>query len=36
MTDALVDGNLITAPGWPALGAYLSKLLTALGTQIQP
>jgi deglycase len=36
MTDALVDGNLITAPVWPALGAYLSKLLTALGTQIQP
>ena len=36
MTEALVDGNLITAPGWPALDSYLSKLLAVLGTQIQP
>ena len=35
MTDALVDGNLISAHGWPALGAYLAKLLTALGTRIE-
>jgi len=35
MTEALVDGNLITGPAWPALHSFLGKLLTALGTRIE-
>lgn len=35
MTEALVDGNLITGPAWPALNSWLSKFLTALGTTVQ-
>lgn len=29
------DGNLITAPAWPAHPAWLSQFLTALGTRIE-
>jgi len=36
MTDALVDGNLVTGPAWPALNSWLAKFLTVLGTHIQP
>jgi protease I len=36
MDAAHVDGNLITAPGWPAQGALLARLLQALGTKIEP
>jgi protease I len=36
MNEALVDGNLVTGPAWPALHAWLSKFLGVLGTQIQP
>ncbi len=36
MTDALVDGNLVTGPAWPALHSWLAKFLGVLGTQIQP
>jgi protease I len=36
MDGAYVDGNLITAPAWPAQGQWLAKLLQALGTKIQP
>ena len=36
MDGAHVDGNLITAPAWPAQGAWLAKLLQVLGTKIQP
>src|SRR5262245_31952256 len=36
MTEALADGNLITGPAWPALHSFLGKLLTALGTKIEP
>jgi deglycase len=36
MTDALVDGNLVTGPAWPALNAWLAKFLGVLGTRIEP
>lgn len=34
MDQALADGNLITAPAWPAHPAWMSKFLAALGTKI--
>ena len=34
MTDAVADGNLVTAPAWPAHPAWLAKFLTVLGTKI--
>jgi len=33
---AVTDGNLITAPAWPAHPAWLSQFLVALGTRISP
>jgi protease I len=30
MTDAVVDGNLVTGPAWPAHPAWLSKFQTVL------
>jgi protease I len=33
--QAHVDGNLITAPAWPAHPQWLAKFLAALGTTIQ-
>ena len=35
MDQAVVDGNLVTAPAWPAHPAWLSKFLEVLGTKIQ-
>jgi protease I len=35
-TEAHVDGNLITAPAWPAHPAWLAAFLRALGTVIDP
>jgi protease I len=35
MTEAIVDGNLVTAPAWPAHPAWLAKFLTVLGTRIE-
>ncbi len=32
--DAVTDGNLVTAPAWPAHPAWLSKFLEVLGTKI--
>ena len=32
--DALVDGNLVTAPAWPAHPKWLAKFLQLLGTKI--
>ena len=32
---AVVDGNLVTAPAWPAHPAFLAKFLEVLGTSIQ-
>lgn len=34
--QAHVDGNLVTAPAWPAHPQWLSKFLTVLGTRIEP
>jgi protease I len=31
---AVVDGNFVTAPAWPAHAEWLSKFLTVLGTRI--
>ncbi len=33
---AHVDGNLVTAPAWPAHPAWLARFLEVLGTRIQP
>jgi protease I len=32
--QAVVDGNLVTAPAWPAHPAWLARFLEALGTRI--
>lgn len=32
--QAIVDGNLVTAPAWPAHPAWLAKFLEMLGTRI--
>ncbi|HHW76796.1 MAG TPA: DJ-1/PfpI family protein [Xanthomonadaceae bacterium] len=36
MDQAHVDGNLVTAPAWPAHPAWLSAFLKLLGTRIEP
>jgi protease I len=36
MDHACVDGNLVTAPAWPAHPAWLARFLEVLGTVIQP
>jgi len=36
MDAACVDGNLITAPAWPAHPAWLASFLKVLGTRIEP
>ena len=36
MTEAVVDGNLVSGPAWPALQAWLAKFLSVLGTRIEP
>ncbi|HMH08965.1 MAG TPA: DJ-1/PfpI family protein [Terriglobales bacterium] len=35
MDKACIDGNLITAPAWPAHPAWLSAFLTVLGTELE-
>jgi protease I len=35
MTEAIADGNLVTAPAWPAHPAWLAKFLVVLGTRIE-
>jgi protease I len=34
--SAHVDGNLVTAPAWPAHPAWLAQFLKVLGTRIEP
>lgn len=34
--EAHVDGNLVTAPAWPAHPDWLAKFLEVLGTKIEP
>lgn len=36
VTAAHVDGNLVTAPAWPAHPEWLAKFLVVLGTKIEP
>jgi protease I len=36
MTEAVADGNLVTAPAWPAHPSWLAKFLAVLGTKIEP
>ncbi len=36
MDQAYVDGNLVTAPAWPAHPAWLASFLQVLGTKIEP
>lgn len=35
VSEAYVDGNLVTAPAWPAHPAWLARFLEALGTRIE-
>jgi len=35
MDEAHVDGNLVTAPAWPAHPAWLARFLVVLGTKIE-
>ncbi len=35
MTEAIADGNLVTAPAWPAHPSWLAKFLSVLGTKIE-
>jgi deglycase len=35
LDKACVDGNLVTAPAWPAHPAWLASFLTVLGTRIE-
>ena len=34
-TRPVVDGNLVTAPAWPAHPQWLAKFLEVLGTKIE-
>ncbi len=34
VTDAVTDGNLVSAPAWPAHPAWLAQFLKVLGTKI--
>jgi protease I len=36
VNEAHVDGNLVTAPAWPAHPDWLAKFLQVLGTKIEP
>jgi len=36
MDQAYVDGNLVTAPAWPAHPSWLARFLRILGTRIEP
>jgi protease I len=35
ISEAIVDGNLVTAPAWPAHPAWLAKFLVVLGSKIE-
>lgn len=35
MTEAVVDGNLVSGPAWPAHPAWLAKFLHVMGTPIE-
>ncbi len=33
--EAIVDGNLVTAPAWPAHSRWLAEFLKVLGTKVE-
>jgi protease I len=35
MSEAVVDGHIVSGPAWPALSNFLSKFLMVLGTKIE-
>ena len=35
MNEAVTDGNLVTAPAWPAHAAWIRQFLDVLGTRIE-
>jgi protease I len=35
VTEAIVDGNLVTAPAWPAHPRWLAEFLKVLGTRVE-
>jgi protease I len=35
VSDAVVDGQLVTAPAWPAHPAWIARFLAVLGTTVQ-
>ena len=35
MTEAITDGNVVTAPAWPAHAAWIRQFLALLGTKIE-
>jgi protease I len=35
MTEAITDGNIVTAPAWPAHAAWIRQFLAVLGTKIE-
>ncbi|WOD37126.1 DJ-1/PfpI family protein [Nodosilinea sp. E11] len=35
VTEVVVDGNLVTAPAWPAHPRWLAEFLTVLGTRVE-
>jgi len=35
-TNACVDGNVVTAPAWPAHPEWMRKFLGVLGSRIEP
>jgi len=35
MTEAVVDGNLVSGPAWPAHPSWMAKFLEVLGTRIE-
>jgi protease I len=35
VTDAVTDGNFVTAPAWPAHPAWIAQFLAILGTRIE-
>jgi protease I len=34
--EAVTDGNLVTAPAWPAHPQWMAAFLKVLGTRIEP
>lgn len=35
VSDAVTDGNLVTAPAWPAHPAWIAQFLAVLGMRIE-